>query len=212
MLAAEEAQKWSKAFQAIVAEWPIERIAGLENRCKLPRSRIVALLGVGMSAYSSLCAGRYTPSPALCRRMAQLEEMADRGELHGSYVPAKAEMQRRMCLFRAWWFARDPTKDFPLVEVVIRVKWGRDRRHEIIVPVDTLPQLRLTKWEGLTQVIRAVVMALRGVARVTAREQWKAADASFWERYARDTLPQIVMDRAAREVKGMLEARGKRRI
>lgn len=200
-------QRASLESQELVRAWSSERIAKLQDLCSVPRSRLAALLGIGISALSALAAGRYTPSPALCRRFEQLQQMAERGELHGEYVPAKAEMQRRMTLFRAWWFARDPTAEFPLISIAVKVRWGRERRNELVIPVETLPQLRLTKWDGLVQVIRAVTTAVRSVARVGAKALWKDADAEFWQRYARDTVPAIVNERAAREIETMKKAR-----
>lgn len=196
MLASEKAKMFSNEFREIVAEWPSERIAGLEEKVKLPRSRVVALLGIGMSAFGSLCKGAFTPGPALCRRMAQLEDMAERGELHATYIPDKTDMQRRMCLFRAWFFEQPPRKDFPLVTVAIKVRWSKSRYHEVTIPVEHLPALRLTRWEGLLQVVKAVTMAVRGLARGNARLLWKEIDNEYWTRYARETLPGIVEERA----------------
>src|SRR5580658_9781870 len=75
MMGAEARQQTSEEFKAIVAEWPMERFAGLEKKWGKPKSRVVALLGIGITAFDGLCLGKFTPGPALCRRMAQLEEM-----------------------------------------------------------------------------------------------------------------------------------------
>jgi hypothetical protein len=196
MTASEQRKSESGSFQTIVAEWPAERIAALETRCRLPKSRIAALLSIGVSALTSIGNGKFTPSPALCRRMDQLEQMADRGELHGEYVADKTSLQRRLTIFRAWFFEKPPTADFPLVTVAVRIKWGKSRYHEVLLPVEGLPSLRLTRWAGLVQVVKAVTMAVRELARANSRLLWKDVDEQFWRAYAMDTLPGIVEERA----------------
>lgn len=196
MLASEQRKMQSEEFKALVQEWPVERISALVERCAFPKARVCALLSIGQSAFASLCAGRFTPGPALCRRMDQLEQMADRGELHGTYVPDTADLQRKITLFRAWFFEKTPTVEFPLVTVAIRVKWSRSKYHEVVLPIESLPALRLTKWEGLVQVVRAVTVAVRSLAKGNARLLWKDIDSTFWHHYARETLPAIVEERA----------------
>lgn len=196
MTATEQRRSGSVEFREIVKQWPIERIQALEARCALPKTRIAALLSVGVSAFGSLCSGRYTPSPALCRRMEQLEQMADLGELHGEYVPEKSDLQRRLTLFRAWFFEKPPTADFPLVTVAIKIRWSKCKYNEVTLPIESLPALRLTRWNGLVEVVKAVSAAVRGLARGNARLMWKSVDAEFWNRYATETLPAIVEARA----------------
>jgi hypothetical protein len=128
--------------------------------------------------------------------MEQLEQMADRGELHGEYVADKTELQRKMTLFRQWFMDKPPAVDFPLVTVAIRVKWSRSKYHEVLLPVESLPALRLTKWGGITQVVKAVTMAVRELARANSRLLWKNVDEEFWHKYSTETLPAIVEERS----------------
>ena len=186
----------SVEFRDIVGQWPISRIATLREKTKLPVARIVALLGISQPAYSKMCSGDFTPSPALCRRMQQLEVMADRGELHREYIPSTAEMRRRMALFRAWWLRKPPSVDLPLITCHLQVRWGKGVQHLIVIPVKHIPQLRLREWTGLVAVIKTVTVALRKLAQGNARILWKQAEEDYWYRYARDTLPAIVTERA----------------
>ena len=183
-------------LQGLVDSWPPERIAGLREKTKLPVKRIIALLGISQPGFSRLSLGDFTPSPALCRRMQQLEEMAERGELHNEYIPSTAEMRRRMALFRAWWLSRPPTVDLPLISCHLSVQWGQGVHHRITIPVKHIPQLRLKEWTGLVPVVKAVTVALRKMALGNARILWKQVEADFWYRYSRDTLPSIVTERA----------------
>lgn len=183
-------------FRAIVDLFPIERIKGLREKTKLPVARIVALLGISQPAYSKMCSGDFTPSPNLCRRMQELEDMAARGELHSQHVPTSREMQRRMALFRSWFLSKDPSVDLPLITCHLQVQWGKAAYQKITIPIKYVPQLRLKDWTGLVGVIRAVTVALRKLAQGNARILWRQAEAEFWSAYARDTLPKIVTERA----------------
>jgi hypothetical protein len=183
-------------FQKIVDSWPADRIAELENRCSVPRTRVAALLGIGQTVLSQLVKGRYTPSAVLCRRMEELERMAERGEIHGQYVPDKADLQRRLALFRQWFMDKPPTKDFPLVTVSVKFQWGASFYSSVTLPIEHLPQLRLTKWSGLVEIVRTLTVALRTLARANSRLMWKEQDAAFWRAYATDSLPKIVESRA----------------
>lgn len=198
-------------FRAIVATWPIERIEGLREKTKLPVARIVALLGISQPAYSKMCSGDFTPSPNLCRRMAELEDMAARGELHAQYIPSTAEMRRRMALFRSWWLSKPPSVDLPLVTCHLQVRWGKAAYQLITIPVKHVPQLRLKEWTGLVGVIRTVTVALRKLAQGNARILWKEAESAYWYAYARDTLPAIVTERAKIQPKAKAAAEAKRR-
>jgi hypothetical protein len=196
MLAAEQRQMESAEFRALVEKWPAERISALVERCSVPKRRVAALLSVGATALNRLCEGRYTPSPALCRRMEHLEQMAERGELHGEYVSDKSEVQRKMTLFRQWFLDKPPTVDFPLVTVAIKIRWSRYRHHEVTLPIESLPKLRLTRWAGIVEVVRAVTSTVRELARANSRLLWTNVDAEFWQRYAHDALPKIVEERS----------------
>jgi hypothetical protein len=66
----------------------------------------------------------------------------------------------------------------------------------VLLPVEGLPSLRLTRWAGLVQVVKAVTMAVRELARANSRLLWKDVDEQFWRAYAMDTLPGIVEERA----------------
>src|SRR5574340_343202 len=140
----ERRKERSEESQELVKAWPAERIAGLEKRCNVPRKRVAALLGIGMAVLKKLSEGTYTPSPTLCARMEQLEQMADRGELHGEWTPKDGQLQRRLALFRAWFMAKPPEKDFPLITVAVKFQWGKSFYSSITVPIEYLPQLRLT--------------------------------------------------------------------
>jgi hypothetical protein len=193
----------------LVAQWQPERIAALKDRCKVPVSRIVALLGITASAFSKLASGDFTPSGPLCLRMGQLEEAADAGELHSGkqVIPSQREMRRRMSAFRSWWFNRPPTAEFPLVSVEVCVHWGKSPYEHMRLPVKPFPKLRLQKFDGLVNVVRTITVAIRKLAQANARLYWTQAEGEFWERYARDTLPEVVLGRQqiirhARSMKG----------
>lgn len=198
-------------FKAIVSQFPIERIVALREKTKLPVARIVALLGISQPAYSKMCSGDFTPSPALCRRMQELERMAESDELHNTYVPSTYEMRRRMALFRAWWLRKPPSEDLPLITCHLQVRWGGGTQHLINIPVKYVPQLRLKEFSGLVGVIRAVTVALRKLAQGNARILWKEAESEYWYRYARDTLPKVVTERAKIQPKAKAAAEAKRR-
>lgn len=199
MTKAERLQSQSEEFKAIVEKWPAERISSMVQRCSLPKRRVAALLSVGVSALTALCEGRYTPSPALCRRMEHVEEMAVRGELHGEYVSDKTSVQRRLTLFRAWFMEKPPEVAFPLVTVAIKIKWGRSPKCEFTLPCECLPSLRLTKWGGIVQVVKVVTSAVRELARANSRLLWRDVDEQFWRKYATDTLPEIVEQKASKK-------------
>jgi hypothetical protein len=179
----------------------------LREKTKLPVKRIIALLGISQPGFSRLSLGDFTPSPSLCRRMQQLEEMAERGELHGEYTPSTAEMRRRMALFRAWWLSRPPTVDLPLISCHLSVQWGQGVHHRITIPVKHIPQLRLKEWTGLVPVVKAVTTVLRKMAVGNARLLWKQAESEYWYAYARNTLPAIVTERAKILPKARAEAK-----
>jgi len=187
------------AQRETVAKWQPERIAALKYRCKIPVTRIIALLGITQGAYSRLSSGDFTPSAALCLRMAHLEEMADAGELHSGkeFIPKQREMRRRMAHFRAWWFNRPATAEFPLITVEIRVKWGGAPYQQLRLPVKPIPALRMCKWEGLLPVVKTITTAIRKLAQANGRLYWRDIEDQFWRAYATDTLPQIVLERAA---------------
>lgn len=179
-------------FQAIVSEWPVERIRALKDKCAVPVPRLVALLGIGRQPYDKLCRGDYTPSAGLCRRMQAIEQMAESGQLHPAYVPKSGEMQRRMALFRAWFMARPPTAEFPLLTVRLEIRWGRSVWQKLALPVESLPALRIKEWRGLADAIQAVTVAVRKLAKGNMRGLWKEMEEEYWRRYATDTLPAIV--------------------
>jgi hypothetical protein len=196
MLPEEQKEQYSEEFRKVVDEWPEKRIAALQSTLNLPAKRISAMLGIGISTLRRLGLGMYTPSPALCNRMQTLEDMAASGNLHQEYTPKKREMQRRMTLFRAWWFSKKPSVEMPMITAHIQVRWGASPNQSLSIPLEYLPALRLTKWEGLVEVIRAVATSLRRVARDNSRVLFKPMEAEFWARYANDTLPKIVVERA----------------
>lgn len=182
----------------IVAEWQPERIASLKDRCKVPVTRIIALLGITQVAFSRLTSGDFTPSASLCLRMAHLEEMADSGELHGKaqYIPAQREMRRRMAHFRAWFFEKPATAEFPLVTVEVKVVFGRAPYQTIKLPVESFPKLRLKKFDSLVDVVKAVSTTIRKVAQANGRLFWTEIENEYWKRYAADTLPQEIIERS----------------
>ena len=182
----------------LVSQWQPQRIAGLKDRCKIPTSRIIALLGITQGAFSRLSSGDFTPSGPLCLRMAHLEELADAGELHSGkqVIPSQREMRRRMSSFRAWWFNRPATAEFPLVSVEVCVTWGRSPYQHLRLPVKPFPKLRLQKFDGLVNVVKTITVAIRKLAQANARLYWTEIENEYWRRYANDTLPQAVLERS----------------
>ena len=182
----------------VVAQWPPARIAALKDRCQIPVTRIIALLGISQGAFSRLSSGDFTPSASLCLRMAQLEEMATAGELHRGkqVIPTQREQRRRLSHFRAWWLNRPATADFPLVSVEIVVKWGGAPYQHMRLPVERISKLRLQKFEGLVGIVRTVTSTIRKLAQANSRLYWTQIDEEYWQRYTKDTLPQIVIERA----------------
>ena len=195
---AEERAMLEDQRRRVVSEWPATRIAALKDSCQVPVTRITALLGISRPAFSRLAGGEFTPSASLCLRMAQLEEMAAAGELHRGkqVIPTQREQQRRMSHFRSWWFNRPPTAEFPMVSVEIVVKWGGAPYQHMRLPVQRIPKLRLQKFEGLVGIVRTVTSTLRKLAQANSRLYWNELDNEYWTRYANDTLPEIVLERA----------------
>jgi len=184
---------------ALVDLWPASRIKDLPKLLKLPVARIVALLGIGKAAFYRLGMGDFTPSAALCRRMQQLQDMGERGDLHHEVVPSTHEMRRRMTMFRWWFFNRPATAELPLVTLRLRVWWGKHYRDSVEIQVKHLPALRLQKWEGLVEVVKTFTVTARRLAQANARLMWKQSEQEFWEHYSRDTLPKIVLEKAAKQ-------------
>jgi hypothetical protein len=195
MLGEEYRRRGSPENRELVAAWPAERIAKLV-RPGFSTRRITAFLALNRRTFTRLCTGEYTPSAALCRRMDFVEQEIANGTMRPDLPLRVAEARRRYLLFRAWWFAQPPREDFPLITIALRVKWGKSKRHEFTVPVKMLPRLRLLKWEGLADVVQTVTKACRGLSRDRGRLLWTIVDQEYWKRFARDTLPAIVQERA----------------
>jgi hypothetical protein len=54
----------------------------------------------------------------------------------------------------------------------------------------------LLKWEGLADVVQTVVKTCRGLSRNYGRLLWTTGEQEYWKRFARDTLPAVVQERA----------------
>jgi hypothetical protein len=195
MLGEEYRRRGSPEDRELVAAWPAERIAKLV-RPGFSTRRITAFLALNRRTFTRLCTGEYTPSAALCRRLDFVEQEIANGTMRPDLPLRVAEARRRYLLFRAWWFAQPPREDFPLITIALRVKWGKSKRHEFVIPVEMLPQLRLKKWEGLADVVQTVVKACRGLSCDRGRLLWTIVDQEYWKRFARDTLPAVVQERA----------------
>lgn len=182
----------------LIAQWPADRIRGLADKCGVTQPRIAALLGLNKKTFERLRMGRFTPSFKLCRRMGLLEDHAERGILYPKLVPQRSEMRRRLILFRAWWFTQGPKQRLPEADLRISVKWGKSRIQTIELPVTLLPRMKLTKWEGLAELVQAVTVAARRVAHANGKIAWQQGEKEFWERYANDTLPAQIEARIAK--------------
>lgn len=195
----------SPEWQLLVDDWPAERIKGLPELLTLPVRRIVALLAISQPTFSRLASGDFTPAPSLCHRMNQLMAMHERGELHGDreYMPRQAELRRRMSLFRAWWLAKAPTQQMPLVTCHIRFVWGKGPTQRLELPVEHFPALRLKEWGGVVEVVREVTKAMRRIAKANAALLWKHGEEEFWRQWAEGTLPRIVAERAELPLKAI---------
>ncbi|MGA3099096.1 MAG: hypothetical protein ABSF25_21780 [Bryobacteraceae bacterium] len=195
MLGEEYRRRGSPENRELVAVWPAERIAKLV-RPGFSTRRITAFLALNRRTFTRLCTGEYTPSPALCRRMDFVEQEIANGTMQPEFPLRAAEARRRYLLFRAWWFSQPPRQDFPEITIALRVKWGKSKRHEFVIPVAMLPRLRLLKWEGLADVVQTVVKTCRGLSRNYGRLLWTTGEQEYWKRFARDTLPAVVQERA----------------
>lgn len=192
----DNASSFKAAERALVAEWPPERIGALKEKCKIPTKRLEALLGIGNAALTRLKHGDFTPSWRLCKRMADLEAAAARGDLHGEYIPHKMEMRRRMTLFRAWYLRKPLTAEFPLLTIKVEIVWGKARYQRLELPLKFVPSLRIMKWEAVAGAIRALTVAMRQFATGNSREIWKKAEEEYWALYSKDQLPREVIDKA----------------
>lgn len=184
----------SKAYNAIIAEWPVSRIEALAAR--LSPHKVSGLLGITKRTLKLLISGEYTPSATFCRRMEMIEKEAMAGgDLETDILPARSEMRRRMLLFRAWWMNRDPSRELPEITVRIHVSWGKGVVNNFELPVKTLPRLRLLEYSGFVDTVRAVTKSLRSVARGYGKLLWTETEESFWRAYSSNTLPAIVEQR-----------------
>ena len=197
----------------IVAQWQPKRIAGLVEYCHLPVKRAVSILGITQPAYSMMCAGKFTPSAALCLRMKWMEEMSDSGELHArsELIPTQREMRRRMSAFRAWWFNRPPSAEFPLLRIELTAVWGKSPHQRLRLPVESFPKVRLQKWNGLVGFVREITTLVRKLARANGRLYWTQVEEDFWRAYASDTIPRIVLERAAIPERASKTAKARRK-
>jgi DNA-binding XRE family transcriptional regulator len=193
----EEHQQHSAAYKAIIREWPVDRIKSLTITPGLSLHRLSMLLGITRRTLRFLVEGRYTPSATLCRRMEQLERDNQVGELYTDIIPKRAEMRRRMLLFRSWWLNRDPSRDLPEITVHIKVRWGKGNTNVVEIPPTSLPRLRISSYAGLVDTVRAMTKTMRTVAKGYNKLLWKQIEEDYWQAYATNTLPQIVLDRVA---------------
>lgn len=197
MTKSERWEQHKESEKAVVAGWPPLRIKELKNRTSVSLYRLCAILGVNKRTFKRLCAGAYTPSASLCRRMSLIEQMSDNGTLAPDIVPRKAEARRRLMLFRAWWYDQPPKKELPEVTFHVKVTWGKGKLNYVELPIIFLPRLRLLKWEGLVEVVRELVKTCRKIGHQNGRLLWKTVDEEYWKRYATSTLPEIVEQRAS---------------
>lgn len=201
-----KSERWEQHKESekdVVAGWPAERISQLNKRTLVSVTRICAILGVNRRTFFRLAKGDWTPSASLCRRMSLLEQMADDGTLAADIVPKKAEARRRLMLFRAWWYDQAPKKQLPEVTFHLKVAWGKGKLNYVELPVTFLPRLKILKWEGLVDVVRAIVRTARDIGHKNGQLLWRTIDDEYWKRYATNTLPQIVEERAKLPVKAI---------
>jgi len=180
---------------AIVEAWTPARIKAMADSLPWSRTRLAAILAINRRSLSGLETGQYTPGAALCYRMEMIEAQAASGQFHPEITPAKAELRRRLLLFRAWWYRKPPSKASPVVTVRIQVEWGKGRYERMTLPINL--QIRLLKFEGLVDVIKATTKAVRSLVTGFQRLNWTECEAEYWERWRDQTLPEIVKQRAA---------------
>jgi DNA-binding XRE family transcriptional regulator len=184
------------------AQWPTSRIAALAEKCGVTQPRVAALLGLNKKTFERLRFGEWTPSHQLCRRMELLEHHAANGLLYPNIVPARSEMRRRLILFRAWWFAQVPSRKLPEVELKIRVRWGAHAVQTLDLPVTLLPRMKLVKWSGLAELAKEITLAARRASKAAGTLTWTEGEQEFWSRYANETLPAIITERAHKQQAG----------
>jgi hypothetical protein len=187
---------WKSAERKLVAEWPPERIANLHVQCQIPTSRLLALLGIGSAALTRLQHGDFTPGWRLCKKMAELEAAAERGDLHHEYIPHKSEMRRRMAGFRTWYMNKPLSAEFPLLTVTVQIVWGKAAYQKLTLPLKFFPALRIMKWEAVAGAMKALTVAMRKFAGVNGSEIWKKAEQEYWDLYSKNQLPKEVVEKA----------------
>jgi len=193
-MTAEERKNRDRACdKAIVEYWSPTRIKQFADGTPFSRTRIAALLAINRRSLRGLETGEYTPGPALCRRMAMLEKQAHDKTLYPEITPARAELRRRLLLFRAWWYKKPPSKESPRVTVRVSVEWGKGAHERMTLPLSL--QARLVRFEGLVDVIKAHTKAMRSLITGFQRLNWTECEAEYWERWRDNTLPKIVTER-----------------
>jgi DNA-binding XRE family transcriptional regulator len=128
-MTAEERKEQDRARdKAIVESWTAARIKQFADSLPWSRTRLAAMLAINRRSLRGLESGEYTPGAALCHRMAMIEQQVAAGEFHAVEItPARAELRRRLLLFRAWWYQKPPSKESPRVTVRVSVEWGKGR-------------------------------------------------------------------------------------
>jgi transcriptional regulator with XRE-family HTH domain len=216
MTPSENSGQHAKSYKAIISQWPIERIQALSKAPGLSIQRLAAVLGITRRTLRFLMAGTYTPSATMCRRMEMLEsDVRDGKDLYADILPRRSEMRRRLLLFRAWWMAKPPTVDLPLVTVSIKVTWGKGLINTLEIPVHLMPKLRINRFVGLVETVREVTKSLRKVTKNYQALLWDEMQEDFWNAYASNDIPEIVQKRLAipatiRKVRTLKDANNRR--
>jgi len=211
----ENTQQHSKEYKSIVQDWPVGRIKALSEAPGMGLKGLANYLGITPRTLRLLISGEYTPSATFCRRLEMIErEVLDGKDSYKDILPRRAEMRRRLLLFRSWWMNRPASLALPEVTVSIKVRWGKGVINAFEIPARMMPKMRVSSFSGLLLVIREVIKTLRKVTRSYAKLAWSSADEDFWAAYASNDIPaevekrlkQPAMARAARTEKERLNA------
>lgn len=184
-------------YAELLKAWPVERIKALSEAEGMSITQLSAVLGITRRTLRFLMDGHYTPSATMCRRMEQIEQELQSGmSLETDIIPKRAEMRRRLLLFRSWWMNRDPTRDLPEITVSIKVRWGKGVINVVEIPPKLLPRLRIASFSGLVDTVRAMTKVMRGVAKGYSKLLWTVQEEDYWQAYSQNDLPAIVEQRA----------------
>lgn len=181
----------TKESREIIADWPASRVAAMVRNSDMTVTRLARLFGINRRTLGRLASGDWTPSPSLCLRFELIEQQSRNGTLHPEITPPKAEMRRRMILFRAWWFSRPANKQVLDLSIHIRMQWGKGNTQFIEIPCKMVPRMKLTRWEGIVDAIKAITKCVRGLSHGYGKMLWREIEQEYWDRYAKNTLPEL---------------------